>query len=65
VAAAELRGKEYMAANEKFTILLACTKCKNKNYYYNRCTKKDFKLEKNKFCKACGKVTPHKEGKAN
>ncbi|MDR0291573.1 MAG: 50S ribosomal protein L33 [Elusimicrobium sp.] len=54
-----------MAANEKFTILLSCTQCKNKNYYFNRCKKKDFKLELNKFCKACGKKTPHKEGKAN
>ena len=54
-----------MAAKEKLTILLSCTACKNKNYYYVRGKKKDFKLELNKFCKACGKATPHKEGKAN
>jgi len=54
-----------MAAKEKLTILLSCTVCKNKNYYYVRGKKKDFKLELNKFCKACGKTTPHKEGKAN
>ncbi|WP_428897282.1 large subunit ribosomal protein L33 [Parelusimicrobium proximum] len=53
-----------MASNERQTILLACTVCKNKNYYYARGKKKDYKLEKNKFCKTCGKATPHKEGKA-
>ncbi|WP_424245485.1 large subunit ribosomal protein L33 [Elusimicrobium posterum] len=52
-------------ANERITIVLACADCKNKNYYYARGKKKDFKLELKKFCKACGKATTHKEGKVS
>lgn len=53
-----------MAAKEKLTIVLSCTECKNKNYYFARGKKKEFKLDLKKFCKACGKSTKHKEGKA-
>ena len=53
-----------MATNERITIALSCTTCKNKNYYQVRCKKKDYKLEVNKFCKKCGKSTLHKETKA-
>ena len=52
-------------ATERMTIALICTECKNKNYYKVRGKKKEYKLELNKFCKACGKQTVHKEGKAS
>ncbi|MBI4051594.1 MAG: 50S ribosomal protein L33 [Elusimicrobia bacterium] len=48
---------------ERITFSLACTQCKNRNYHFSRGKKKDFKLELKKFCKACGKQTPHKETK--
>jgi len=51
-------------ASEKINFVLACETCKNKNYYFSRGTKKDFKLELKKFCKNCGKSTKHKETKA-
>ena len=54
-----------MATNERISIALACTVCKNKNYYQVRGQKKDSKLEVNKFCKKCGKSTLHKETKAS
>ena len=60
-----LNKEVFMAAKEKLTIVLACTECKNKNYYYLRGKKKEFKIELNKFCRACGKSTKHKEGKAS
>jgi large subunit ribosomal protein L33 len=49
---------------ERIVVILACTVCKNKNYHFPRGKKKDFKLELKKFCKACGKHTPHKEVKS-
>ncbi len=42
---------------------LACTDCKNKNYYFAHGKKKEYKVEKKKFCKACSKQTLHKESK--
>ncbi|MCX5782827.1 MAG: 50S ribosomal protein L33 [Elusimicrobia bacterium] len=51
-------------ATERLTICLVCEACKNKNYYFARGKKKDFKLSLKKFCKACGKQTQHKESKA-
>ena len=56
--------KENKMASERITIALACTECKNKNYYQVRGKKKEYKLELNKFCKKCGKSTKHKESKA-
>ena len=49
---------------ERFIIILGCTVCKNHNYHLARGRKKDFKLELKKFCRACGKHTPHKEMKS-
>ena len=43
---------------------LACADCKNKNYYYQRGKKKEFKLELKKFCPCCRKQTAHKEVKS-
>ncbi|MCX5786986.1 MAG: 50S ribosomal protein L33 [Elusimicrobia bacterium] len=48
---------------DRVVVILACTGCKNKNYTFIRGKKKEYKLEKNKFCKACGKSVLHKEAK--
>ncbi|MFA6004467.1 MAG: 50S ribosomal protein L33 [Elusimicrobiota bacterium] len=48
---------------DRVIVTLGCTDCKNKNYHFQRGKKKDFKLEMQKFCKACGKQTLHKEVK--
>ena len=49
---------------DRITITMGCTVCKNKNYHFSRGKKKEFKIELSKFCRACGKQTPHKEVKA-
>jgi len=54
--------KEIMA--DRITIIMGCTVCKNKNYHFSRGKKKEFKIELSKFCRACGKQTPHKEVKS-
>ena len=54
-----------MATAERVTYVLSCTECKNKNYYFAKGKKKDYKVEVNKFCKKCGKQTVHKESKAS
>ncbi|GMO14448.1 MAG: 50S ribosomal protein L33 [Mycoplasmoidaceae bacterium] len=44
---------------------LECTVCKNINYLTFRNPKTTVeKLQLNKFCKKCKKVTPHKETKS-
>lgn len=48
---------------DRFTIILGCTQCKNKNYYFQRGRKKDYKLKVKKFCRACKGQTLHKEVK--
>ena len=50
---------------ERITYYLACTVCKNRNYYYQRNKKKklDKKLEFKKYCSYCRKHTSHKESK--
>ena len=49
-------------ARERIT--LQCSECKNENYrtVKNKKNTTD-RLELNKFCKHCGKTTPHKEKK--
>ncbi|OGR66506.1 MAG: 50S ribosomal protein L33 [Elusimicrobia bacterium GWB2_63_16] len=49
---------------DRIHITLGCTVCKNKNYHMARGKKKEFKIELNKFCRACGKQTAHKEVKS-
>jgi len=49
---------------DRYTIILACTTCKDKNYHFQRGRRKDYKLELKKFCRACGKSTAHKEVKS-
>jgi large subunit ribosomal protein L33 len=50
---------------ERITYILACLTCKNKNYTYSRGRAKEYKVEVKKFCRACGKHTPHKETKSS
>jgi len=52
-------------ANERLTLVLSCSDCKSKNYYFAKGKKKEYKVEANKFCKKCGKTTAHKESKAS
>ena len=42
---------------------MGCADCKNKNYYYARGKKKDFKLELKKFCSKDRRHTVHKESR--
>ncbi|MDR3249721.1 MAG: 50S ribosomal protein L33 [Mycoplasmataceae bacterium] len=50
---------------KKRQVRLECTICKSINYLTFRNAKTaPEKLELNKFCKKCRKVTPHKESKA-
>ena len=49
---------------DRITIILGCSKCKNKNYHFQRGRKKDYKLQLKKFCRACGSQTVHKEVKS-
>jgi len=52
-----------MAKNDiRPKITLACTECKDRNYITrkNRRNNPD-RVELNKFCRKCGKHTPHRE----
>lgn len=48
---------------DRVIITVACTECKNRNYYFSRGKKQEGKLEVKKYCKACGKHVLHKETK--
>ncbi|MDR0486445.1 MAG: 50S ribosomal protein L33 [Elusimicrobiota bacterium] len=48
---------------DRVIITLACSECKDRNYYFDRNKKQEGKLELKKFCKKCGKRTLHKETK--
>lgn len=48
---------------DRVIITMGCADCKNKNYYFQRGKKKEFKIEVKKFCNTCGKQTVHKEVK--
>ena len=48
---------------DRVIIMMACTECKNRNYYFARGKKQEGKLEVKKYCKACGKHVLHKETK--
>ena len=52
-----------MAKVESVTVILACSKCKRRNYTFRRNKKKKpkKKLELKKYCKFCRKHTVHKE----
>jgi len=48
----------------RVNIVLACTECKQRNYFTQKNKKNDpDRLELNKYCKHCGKHTVHKETK--
>ena len=45
-------------------VTLACTECKSRNYQTNKNKKNDpDRIEFNKYCKFCKKLTLHKETK--
>ena len=48
---------------DRVIITMACTECKNRNYYFARGKKQEGKLEVKKYCKTCGKHVLHKETK--
>ncbi|MDR1663187.1 MAG: 50S ribosomal protein L33 [Endomicrobium sp.] len=48
---------------ERVIIVMACSVCKNRNYYFERGKKQEGKLDLKKFCKNCGKRTKHRETK--
>ncbi|MFA6093111.1 MAG: 50S ribosomal protein L33 [Elusimicrobiota bacterium] len=48
---------------DRVVTTLACTTCKNRNYSFAHGKKRQYKLEKSKFCRKCQKQTPHKEVK--
>ena len=50
---------------DRVIVTLACTDCKRKNYIFQRGKKKEYKVERRKFCEACGKHTAHKETKSS
>ncbi|WP_422447776.1 50S ribosomal protein L33 [Thermoanaerobacterium sp. DL9XJH110] len=48
----------------RVNIVLACTECKQRNYFTQKNKKNDpDRLELNKYCKHCRKHTLHKETK--
>jgi len=49
---------------DRITVVLGCTECKDKNYYFQRGRKKDYKLQLKKFCRKCRKQVMHKEVKS-
>ncbi|MCK4547775.1 MAG: 50S ribosomal protein L33 [Candidatus Eisenbacteria sp.] len=43
-------------------VILACSKCKRRNYTYKKNKRiQTSRLEFKKFCRFCGEHTPHKE----
>ncbi|MDR1417585.1 MAG: 50S ribosomal protein L33 [Endomicrobium sp.] len=48
---------------ERVIITMACSECKDRNYYFDRGKKQEGKLALKKFCKSCHKHTEHKETK--
>ncbi|MDR0956889.1 MAG: 50S ribosomal protein L33 [Endomicrobium sp.] len=48
---------------DRVIITMACSVCKNRNYYFERGKKQEGKLVLRKFCRNCGKRTEHKETK--
>ena len=43
-------------------VILACTKCKRRNYTHTKNKRKQTeRLEFKKYCRFCGEHTPHKE----
>ena len=53
-----------MAKKNREQITMECSTCKERNYYTEKNKiKTPDRLELNKFCKRCKKVTAHKESK--
>ncbi|MDR2567715.1 MAG: 50S ribosomal protein L33 [Mycoplasmataceae bacterium] len=43
--------------------IMVCEECSARNYRYEKSKSNDKRLELNKFCPHCNKVTKHKETK--
>lgn len=53
-----------MAKEDRSTIGMACTECKEKNYATSKNKKNNpERLELRKFCPRCGRHTSHRESK--
>ncbi|MEX1123647.1 MAG: 50S ribosomal protein L33 [Patescibacteria group bacterium] len=53
-----------MAKKNREQITLECSECKERNYYTEKNkTNNPDRINLNKFCDRCKKVTPHKESK--
>ena len=53
-----------MANSKRTKIILACTECKERNYFLTKEKKlHPERMELNKYCRFCKKHTPHKETK--
>lgn len=51
-------------ATKRTKIILACTECKQRNYFLTKEKKlHPERMEVNKYCRFCKKHTPHKETK--
>jgi large subunit ribosomal protein L33 len=59
----QIRIGELKKMAERVIITMACSVCKNRNYYFDRGKKQEGKLSLKKFCKNCQKRTEHKETK--
>ncbi|MDR0856998.1 MAG: 50S ribosomal protein L33 [Mycoplasmataceae bacterium] len=47
----------------KVKATLVCEECNSRNYHVQRNKFSEKRLELNKFCKTCNKVTVHKENR--
>ena len=50
-----------MAAKERIVYALECTESKQRNYYYSRGRRKEYKVQVKKYCPALKRHTLHKE----
>jgi len=51
-----------MASDVRIAVTLACTECKRRNYHSNKSKRNDpERIELRKYCRWCGKHTPHRE----
>ena len=56
--------KKIMAKDDRISLTLKCTECGEENYLTSKNKKKhQEKLELNKYCPRCKKVTVHREKK--
>jgi large subunit ribosomal protein L33 len=60
--AAEATPGEMARGDVRIAVTLACEECKRRNYQSNKNRRNDpERIELRKFCRWCGRHTPHKE----